>query len=89
MTPPEKLRRELERQRDRGHSFRVAWPSAMSCALAGLGRSESIFWRRTFSEQRAVWAVSYSRAPWPANDLPRLSPVDHEHRERARGRLVA
>ena len=33
MTPPEKLRAELERLRCRGYAFRQAWPGALNAAL--------------------------------------------------------
>ncbi len=60
MTPPQRLRRELERQRDRGRAFRIAWPVAVSTALAGLPLRQQVFWRSTFTEQRGVWHACYS-----------------------------
>ena len=81
-TPPEALRIELQQQRDRGRSFRQAWPIAMSRALADLGVNEQVFWRRTWADQKAVWATSYSRAPWPANNRPALFIPEREHFQR-------
>jgi hypothetical protein len=37
----------------------------MNRALAGLPPPTAIWWRSVFREQRAVWAVSYSRAVIP------------------------
>jgi hypothetical protein len=74
-SPPARLRRTLEEQRDHGRSFRQAWPVAMNVALADAGMAAD-FWRQVFTDQRGVWATSYSRAPWPANRLPALWPLD-------------
>src|SRR3954471_7566645 len=50
-TAPQRLRRELEQQRERGRPFRVAWPIALSKALADLPLQQAIFWRSVFTEQ--------------------------------------
>ena len=64
-TPPERLRAELERQRDRDRPFRIAWPIAINVALRDLGVHEQVWWRGTFNEQKQVWATSYSRLTSP------------------------
>jgi hypothetical protein len=92
MTPPERLRRELERLRDRGISFSAAWPGAISVALRGETLASAIWWRKTFGEQRHVWRGSYSRAPWPANRRPVLAPFDYDDgdpRVPVRARIIA
>jgi hypothetical protein len=78
VTPPKKPRAELQRLRDQGLSFKSAWPIAMSSALRDEPLSAAIWWRTTFSEQRTVWAVSYSRAPWPAKQRPTLFASDDD-----------
>jgi hypothetical protein len=92
VTSPERLRRELERLRDRGISFTEAWPVAISVAVRGERHSSAIWWRTTFAEQRHVWTGSYSRAPWPANRRPVLAPFDYDDgdpRVPVRARIVA
>lgn len=89
MTPPEKLRTELERMRDRGHRFRSAWPAAANEALRGENAHAAIFWRATFAEQRPIWAVSYSRTPWPVNRRPALAPFDQDRSGPARPTAAA
>jgi hypothetical protein len=59
MTAPERLRRELEHQRERGRSFRQAWPVAVNAAVRGLDTTEEIVWRQAWREQRSVWQANY------------------------------
>lgn len=73
-TPPERLRHELERQRERGREFRVAWPIGLSVALDGEPPRSEIWWRTVFTEQRAVWHASYSGP----NFVPRLFSPESE-----------
>lgn len=89
MTPPQALRHELERQRDRGRPFRVAWPIALHAALDDLSRDQQAWWRITLSDQRGVWSVSYQRLPWPANRRPGLMVPEREPTARAATQLVA
>jgi hypothetical protein len=69
-TAPQRLRRELEQQRERGRPFRVAWPIALSKALADLPLQQAIFWRSVFTEQASVWHPNYSGP----NMVPSLLP---------------
>jgi hypothetical protein len=92
VTPPERLRRELERLRDRGISFTAAWPVAINVAVRGEKLASAIWWQTTFGEQRHVWRVSYSRARWPANRRPVLALFDYDDgdpRVPVRARIVA
>ena len=79
--PPQRLRHELARFRAHGLSFATAWPAATSRALRDEPMNTKIWWRETWTEQRAAWATSYSRAPWPANQRPALAPVGTEERD--------
>lgn len=89
-TPPKVLRAELERHRERGRPFRIAWPAAVSRATSDLPPSEAVWWRQVFNEQRRVWLLSYSRQPWPASGrLPAFVVPDRETRPSTRDLLVA
>jgi hypothetical protein len=89
MAPPEKLRLELQRLRDRGYTFRQAWPAAVTHALRGEHVDVAIFYRQAWSEQRPVWSVSYSRLPWPANRRPTVDAFDEDRSKSARARGAA
>jgi hypothetical protein len=78
VTPPERLCSELRSLRDRGLSFTVAWPVAMSRALRGERAATACFWREVWRDQRRVWACAYSRQPWPANQRPVLTQFDDD-----------
>jgi hypothetical protein len=56
--------------------------------VCDLPRRDVVWWRQTFGEQRDVWAVSYSRAPWPAKGST-LMLTDREHRKRENIALLA
>ena len=57
--------------------IRAAWPIAKSVALRDFDVHDQVFWRKTFNEQKQVWATSYSRVPWPANLRPTLFVPEH------------
>jgi hypothetical protein len=86
VTPPEKLRVELERLRDRGYTLRQAWLPAVNAALRSEQVQTAVFYRQVFNEQRPLWAVSYSRAPWPANRRPTVDVLDEDRSSPARPR---
>lgn len=75
--PAIRLRAELERQRDRGRTFRKAWPVALSVALADLPLAEATSWRRIFTETRGAWASAYGRLPFPVASGPTFA-LDEE-----------
>jgi hypothetical protein len=54
VTPPEKLRTELERLRDRGYTFKQAWRPAVNAALRDENVHVAVFWRRAWREQRLI-----------------------------------
>jgi hypothetical protein len=56
----------------------------VNAALAGESLNNSVFWRACFAEQKPLWAVSYSRAPWPANRRPTIDGFDEDHSSSAR-----
>ncbi len=58
-SPPERLRAELERHRDRGHSFNAIWAAATSKALRDEPLHVAVFWRSVWAEQRLIWAANY------------------------------
>ena len=53
VAPPERLRSELERLRDRGLTFKQAWPAAVSRALRDEPMRTKLFWRQAWLQQRA------------------------------------
>jgi hypothetical protein len=77
VTPPERLRGELERLRSRGLSFKRAWPVAVSRALRDESMTSTLFWGQAWAEQRHVWRLNYSRTKWVATPEPLFVP-DHE-----------
>lgn len=85
MTPPERLRHELEEQRARGRAFRSAWPIATKAALDGLPLESQVWWRQTLTSQKKFWGACYSGP----NIKPRLFTTDREHGARASSRLIA
>jgi hypothetical protein len=88
MTPPEKLRHELERLRDQGELFWDAWPEAKTAALEAEPLRSRVFWNTVFMEQAGVWQASYSGP----NVKRRMFVKDDEHvdhLERSKTRLVA
>src|SRR4051794_15743940 len=79
MSPPEKLRAELQQHRARGHWFNAAWPAAVSAALRDEHVEVAVFWGWCWqTEQRQLWATAYPRAPWPANQRPALATPDDD-----------
>ena len=88
--PPELLHQELERLRRREVSFTVAWPIAVSRALRDEPMHTTLFWRRTWLEQKSCWLLSYSRVRWPAAPEPLFVPpyVGH-HTEHDSATIVA
>ncbi len=88
LTPPERLCIELERQRELGRPFRVAWPLALNVALRGLYWHRQVEWRTSFNELRRVWAASYS-CPMARESAAGLFVPDDGQAERGTGRLIA
>lgn len=82
-------RAELERLRDRGYTFKQAMPVAVSNALRDESLEVAIFYREVFREQQGLWAVSYSRAPWPANRRATIVALDVDRSSPARPRGAA
>ena len=76
LPPTQKLRAELEQLRERGLTFTSAWPVAMGIALGDETSQSAVWWRQAWREQPSLWAVSYSRAPWPAAKRSGLTMFD-------------
>ncbi len=90
MTPPERLRVELKRQRERGRTFKVAWRIGVSQAVRDLPFPQQRWWRDVFREQRTHWLLSYDRRPWPATHPRCLEPMgDYGLGERPAAVLIA
>ena len=61
MSPPERLRRELEVYRDRGLSFTSAWPAALHKALCdGMIRAQPVEARRALALSMICALYSFS-----------------------------
>lgn len=76
--PAIRLRIELERLRDAGRPWRVAWPIAVGGALRDLPPGEAASWRRVFNETRGAWQGSYCGIPWPVASRRLVVPDDDQ-----------
>jgi hypothetical protein len=59
LSPPERLREELEAARSRGEDFEAAWVSAWRPALDGASRREE--WEAVFEATKGAWRGGYHR----------------------------
>ncbi len=72
-TPPERLEVEREQLRERGLRFKQAAGRGVESGARRAAAQPNVR-RETRREQKAIWAVSYSRAPRPIKDRPTLDP---------------
>jgi hypothetical protein len=79
------LRIELERHRERGLTFRDAWPRARRIALDGLSEGEAASWSSVFRALKPMWRRAYERQSMPS--IPFVPEV--ELRERGMAVVVA
>jgi hypothetical protein len=89
VTPPERLRLELQRLRARGLTFTKAWPIATGIALRDESVETALFWRRAWAQQRSCWLLSYSRTKWPRQPEPLFIPEHVAEPDHGHDRIVA
>ena len=87
--PAERLRAELERQRERGAAFDVAWRIGLDVAVDGLTPREQASWVRAFTSTRSAWTAGFHRITWPPNAGPGLFVVGDERVREASHRRAA
>jgi hypothetical protein len=59
LSPPERLREELEAARSRGEAFEEAWPRARRLALDGAVQRDA--WAEALRATRTSWEQAYHR----------------------------
>jgi hypothetical protein len=63
VTPTERLRELLERERAMGASFDAAWPRAVGKTTARVSSRERDAWRAALEWSRAAWRRAYDLEP--------------------------
>lgn len=63
MTPAERLRELLERERGMGASFDAAWPRSVRKTMARVSSSERDTWHAALEWSRANWRRAYELEP--------------------------
>jgi hypothetical protein len=93
VTPPERLRIELQRFRDQGYPFGKAWPAAIAHAIEDETDDTAIFWAETWIEQqRCSWEASYNRVASRRHALSFSAQLEDDFSEfagRSRPQMVA
>jgi len=81
LVPAVRVREELQRLRDRGYPFAVAWEVAVGNAVEGLYGNARREWLAAIEAMREVWAEAYAGIPAPP--LPFVPEQEHAEIEYA------